>query len=103
MYTIYMIMQYNYYVLQDLEVQYKTKNEELENIINLRDIYNCDLERVLKEADEQTNKFNRVNSRIQFDTKKIDKKCDVDKRNSLELIKVRYYYYRHWVKYLIHL
>jgi hypothetical protein len=43
---------------------------------------------VLKEADEQTNKFNRVNSRIQFEMKKIDKKCDPDKRNTLELIKV---------------
>ncbi|XP_025423908.1 coiled-coil domain-containing protein 39-like isoform X2 [Sipha flava] len=73
--------------IKDLEDQYKTKNEELESLINLRDIYKCDLERVLKEADEQTNKFNRVNSRIQFEMKKIDKKCDPDKRNTLELIK----------------
>lgn len=75
-------------MLQDLELQYKTCNEELESLTNLRDIKNSELERVLKESNDQIMKLNRADSRIQFDMKQIDKNCDPDKRSALELIKV---------------
>lgn len=69
-------------------MQYKTCNEELESLTNQRDIKNSELERVLKEANDQMMKLNRADSRIQFDLKQIDKNCDPDKRSALELIKV---------------
>lgn len=64
------------------------KNEELESLINFRDIKESELERALKETNEQMMKLNRANSRIQFDMKQIDKNCDPDKRSALELVKV---------------
>ncbi|XP_022180530.1 coiled-coil domain-containing protein 39-like isoform X1 [Myzus persicae] len=73
--------------IRDLEVQYKVKSEELESLINIRDIKDGERERVLKESNEQIMKLNRANNRIEFDMKTIDKCCDPDKRNALELIK----------------
>lgn len=64
------------------------KNEELESLINFRYIKENELERALKETNEQMMKLNRANSRIQFDMKQIDKNCDPDKRSALELVKV---------------
>lgn len=75
-------------MLQDLEGQCKESNEELENLTSLRDIKDCELERAVKEANEQMMKLNRANNRIQFDMKAIDKNCDPDKQGALELIKV---------------
>jgi len=63
-------------------------SEELESLINIRDIKDSEYERVLKESNEQIMKLNRANNRIEFDMKKIDKCCNPDKRNALELIKV---------------
>lgn len=77
-----------HYLLQDLEIQYKMKNEELENLIHFRDIKESELQRALKETNEQMMKLNRANSRIQFDMKQIDKNCDPEKRSALELVKV---------------
>jgi len=74
--------------LQDLEVQYKTSSEELESLINIRDIKESERERVLKESNEQLMKLNRANNRIEFDMKTIDKCCNPEKRSALELIKV---------------
>ncbi|XP_026819655.1 coiled-coil domain-containing protein 39-like [Rhopalosiphum maidis] len=73
--------------IQNLEVQYKTNSEELESLINIRDIKDSERERVLKESNEQMMKLNRANNRIEFDMKKIDKCCNPDKRSALELIK----------------
>ncbi|VVC43706.1 Hypothetical protein CINCED_3A017141 [Cinara cedri] len=73
--------------IRDLESQYKKCNEDLDDLINLRDIKENELERALKETNEQIMKLNRANNRIQFDTKQIDKSCKPDKRNALELIK----------------
>lgn len=64
------------------------KNEELESLINFRDIKESELQRALKETNEQMMKLNRANSRIQFDMKQIDKNCDPEKRSALELVKV---------------
>ncbi|XP_025198104.1 LOW QUALITY PROTEIN: coiled-coil domain-containing protein 39-like [Melanaphis sacchari] len=73
--------------IQDLEVKYKTINEELGNLINIRDIKDSERERVLKESNEQIMKLNRANNRIEFDMKTIDKCCNPEKRSALELIK----------------
>jgi len=70
-------------------------NEELESLIRLRDIKDGEVERAIKEANEQMMKLNRANSRIQFDMKQIDKSCDPDKRSALDLIKVRLFTISH--------
>lgn len=75
-------------IFQGLESQNKKINEELDELIKLRDIRDSELERALKEVNEQMMKLNRADSRIQFDMKQINKSCGPDKRCALELIKV---------------
>lgn len=74
-------------MLQNLEDQCKTSSEELNTLINIRDIKDSEYDRVVKEANEQTMKLNRANNRIQFDMKAIEKSYP-DKQGALELIKV---------------
>lgn len=63
--------------------------EDLDSLINVRDLKNIEFERGLKDIDEQLLKINRVDNRIQFDVKKIEKSCnDAEKRSAFELIKV---------------
>lgn len=76
-------------ILQELQVKIEKATEELESLINIRDVKNSEYDRGLKDIDEQLVKINRVDSRIQFSIKTVDKSCnDPEKRNTLALIKV---------------
>lgn len=76
-------------ILQELQVKIEKATEELESLINIRDVKNSEYDRGLKDIDEQLVKINRVDSRIQFSMKTVDKSCnDPEKRNTLALIKV---------------